>query len=143
MKKTRFFRIFRGSVRPFIAILGQKRGVQSLFLSRNLPEACPFLGNPDFTLRTLGGHLSHFPRKKWSIGARIGKSRIFRKSGISWHLGRDPGRKMTSPDTKIWHFLADFLGFPGNPGKSRKSWDFLGFFRISGISGEIPGFPGF
>ena len=112
-------------------------------MSRNLPEACPFLGNPDFTLRTLGGHLSHFPRKKWSIGARIGKSRIFRKSRDFRDPDADPGQKMTSPDTKKRHFFGkswDFREILGNPGISGISWDFSGFSGISGKSRDFPDF---
>ena len=91
-------------------------------MSRNRLEACPFLGNPDFTLRTLGGHLSHFPRKKWSIGARIRKCHFFRFLSTFRYLEPVSGQKMTSPDTKSDQILAKICsdsGFPGISGISR------------------------
>ena len=108
-------------------------------MSRKVPEACPFLGNPDFTLRTLGGHLSHFPRKKWSIGARIGKCHFFRFLSTFRYLDAVPAQKMTSPDTKSDHFLAKKCSDLPDPGISRKSRDFLGFPGKSGISRKVPG----
>ena len=108
-------------------------------MSRKVPEACPFLGNPDFTLRTLGGHLSHFPRKKWSIGARIRKCHFFRFLSTFSLLDAVSAQKMTSPDTISEHFLAKKCSDPGIPGISGKSRDFLGFPGKSGISRVLAG----
>ena len=108
-------------------------------MSRNRLEACPFLGNPDFTLRTLGGHLSHFPRKKWSIGARIRKCHFFRFLSTFRYLEPVSGQKMTSPDTKSDQILAKICSDSGFPGISGKSRDFLGFPGKSGISRNLAG----
>ncbi len=96
------------------------------------------MGNPDFTLRTLGGHLSHFPRKKWSIGARTRFPRISQDFPGFLVSGRFSGQKMTSETTKSDQKSMDFPEILGFPGISWKSWDFLGFPGNPGISRDFP-----